>query len=256
MPDSTLPHPQGAVSWLDAMASGQDQLLQFYQPLLGWSGEAAPDDPHRYAIQKVGGKATAAIGVLPPEVPVPAVPWTGYFAVDDVDATAARIGQLGGALTMGPVDIGPLGRTAQGTDPGGATFGLWQAGEFAGFEVHGEPGCLYWFELLTTEGKASAEFYGALLGAEVQAMDEMPDSYWTLHVDGQPRAGIFRVDEVGENHWRPYFQVADVDTAVAAAVAAGATAADPAMDSPFGRMAGLIDPLGLEFRVATPPPGR
>jgi len=252
MPDSPLPHPQGSVSWLDTMAAAPDELLAFYQPLLGWSGEAAPDDPNRYAIQEVsGGKAVAAVGALPPGAPES--PWTGYFAVDDADATAARMADLGGAVVTEPADVGPLGRFALGADPGGAPFGLWQAGQFPGFQVFGEPGSLFWLELLTTEGKASAAFYGALLGAEVQELAELPGTYWTLHVDGQPRAGIFRVDATPANQWRPYFQVADVDASVAAAVAAGARATDPPMDSPFGRMAGLIDPSGREFRLATPP---
>ncbi|HTJ68394.1 MAG TPA: VOC family protein [Actinospica sp.] len=252
MPDSTLPHPEGSVAWLDTLLTGQQEYLRFYQPLFGWSGEPDPsDEVARYAQQRVHGKAVAGIGYMSEEHPM--MPWTGYFSVRDAEATVARIPELGGTVICEAMNAGNNGRFAHGVDPGGAHFGLWQALDFPGFEVYGEPGCLAWFELVTTEGKASADFYGALFGAEVQAMAEMADSYWTLHIGGEPRAGIFRVDEVETPHWRPYFQVADVDIAVAAALAAGAHVTEPVADTPFGRMAGLTDPNGIEIKVMTPP---
>lgn len=254
MPDTTLPHPQGSVCWLDMLLNAQDEALRFYQPLLGWSGEPDPQDPNRYAVQKVRGKAVAGVGAMPPSEPV--MPWTGYFAVTDIEAAVDRIGQHGGGVILGATDAPGIGRFAHGTDPAGAAFGLWQPNPFPGFEVSNEPGCLYWLELVTTEGKASADFYGALFETGTEAMAEMPDSYWTIQVGGEARAGIFRVDEVERPYWRPYFQVADVDIAVAAAVAAGATQTEQAQDSPFGRMATLLDPNGVEIRFATPPAGR
>jgi len=253
MPDTTLPHPQGSVCWLDTLLSLQEETLEFYQPLFGWTGDPDPADHVRYAVQQVHGKAVAGIGYMPPEEPT--MPWTGYFAVDDVAAVVERIPELGGTVICPATEAPGVGRFAHGIDPGGAHFALWQADPFPGFQLYGEPGCLTWFELVTTEGKVSAEFYGALLGAEVQAMEEMPDSYWTLHVGGQPRAGIFRVDEVEKPHWRPYFQVADADISVAAALAGGAHVTDPVADTPFGRMAGLLDPNGVEIKLCVPPPG-
>jgi len=252
MPDTTLPHPQGSVCWLDTLLSAPEETLQFYQPLFGWTGDPDPADPVRYAVQQVRGKAAAGVGHMPEDNPP--MPWTGYFAVDDVAATAGRIAELGGTVICPATVMPETGRFAHGIDPGGANFALWQADPFPGFQIFGEPGCLYWLELVTTEGKASAEFYGALLGVEVQAMEQMPDSYWTLHAGGEPRAGIFRVDEVAKAYWRPYFQVADVDIAVAAALAAGAHLTEPAVDTPFGRMATLLDPNGVEIKLTVPPP--
>jgi predicted enzyme related to lactoylglutathione lyase len=252
MPDSTLPHPQGSVAWLDTLLTGQQEYLQFYQPLLGWTGDPDPaDEMAHYAVQLVHGKAVAGVGYMAENQPM--MPWTGYFAVTDAEASVGRIPELGGTVTCEAMNAGDMGRFAHGVDPGGAHFGMWQALSFPGFQLHGEPGCLAWLELVTTEGKACADFYGALFGAEVQAMEELPDSYWTLHVDGEPRAGILRVDQVERPHWRPYFQVADVDIAIAAALTAGARQTEPAADTPFGRMAGLLDPNGIEFKVMVPP---
>ena len=254
MPDTTLPHPQGSVCWLDTLLVEQDAALGFYQPLLGWSGAAEPADPNAYAVQRVRGKAVAGIGRMPAGEPL--MPWTGYFAVHDVDAAVARITEHGGEVVCAATDAPGQGRFAHGKDPSGAAFGLWQGDPFQGFELSGEPGCLYWFELLTTQGKACAEFYAALLECETPDAEVMPGSYWTIRAAGEDRAGIFQVEEVERPHWRAYFHVADVDLAIAAALAAGAHVTDPAMDTPFGRMATLVDPVGLEIRIATPPPGR
>jgi uncharacterized protein len=46
-----------------------------------------------------------------------------YFAVDDADRAAARVGELGGSVMMGPTDIEP-GRFAVVADPAGAVFGV------------------------------------------------------------------------------------------------------------------------------------
>jgi hypothetical protein len=253
MPETTLPHPQGSVAWLDMMVSAPEEALQFYQSLFGWSGEAEANDPNRYAIQHVRGKAAAGIGAMPGGEP--GMPWTGYFAVTDAEATVARIAQHGGGVIMAATEVPGVGKFAHGTDPSGAAFGLWQPAPFPGFELYGEPGCMSWFELVTTEGKACADFYAGVLETEIEAMPEMPDSYWTIQVGGEPRAGIFQAESVERPHWRPYFQVADTDIAVAAALAAGAHLADEVQDTPFGRMATLLDPFGVEIKVATPPPG-
>jgi hypothetical protein len=47
--------------------------------------------------------------------------WSVTFAVDDVEATAAKAGELGGEVVAGPVDA-PWSRTATIRDPQGATF--------------------------------------------------------------------------------------------------------------------------------------
>jgi hypothetical protein len=50
--------------------------------------------------------------------------WNLYFAVGDVDATAARAGELGGATLMGPDDVPNGGRYAVIRDPQNAVFSV------------------------------------------------------------------------------------------------------------------------------------
>lgn len=251
MPETTLPHPQGAVCWIDMLLSGQSEALKFYQPLLGWSGQPDPQDPTAYAVQTVRGKAVAGIGKMPESEPL--MPWTGYFAVTDLDAAVARISANGGTVVVGASEAAGHGRFAHGADPAGAHFGLWEAGPFPGFEIWGEPGCMGWLELVTTEGKRSADFYAALLECTAEPMEAMAESYWTLQADGQPRAGIFQVDEARKPYWRPYFLVQNPDEVAAAAQAAGARLVNPPTDTPFGRMATLNDPNGLEIQISSIP---
>jgi predicted enzyme related to lactoylglutathione lyase len=49
--------------------------------------------------------------------------WMVYFAVEDVDASAARVTELGGTVSVPPSDI-PPGRFSVVTDPHGAVLSL------------------------------------------------------------------------------------------------------------------------------------
>jgi predicted enzyme related to lactoylglutathione lyase len=49
--------------------------------------------------------------------------WTVYFAVDDADATVAKVTELGGSVMRPPMDIEP-GRFAVVADPYGAAFNV------------------------------------------------------------------------------------------------------------------------------------
>jgi uncharacterized protein len=255
MPDTKVPYPQGKPCWLDYFAEEQSAALAFYRELFGWTGE--PNEEFGgYAVMRVGEHAVAGIAPRMPDMPPSPPAWNTYFAVSDIDAVAEQIEKLGGTKFVGPDEVPGTGKLVFGTDPAGAPFGLWQAGPFPGFEAEGEHGRQCWFELETTQGGASADFYAALLGVEAQPIPEMNGTYWTLNLGGEPAGGVWQNPgneaPAGGPHWVPYFQVTDVDAAVATAVAAGASVTHEAMDSPYGRLAKLRDPLGAEFSVITP----
>lgn len=50
-------------------------------------------------------------------------------------------------------------------------------------------------------------------------------------------------------HWLVYFGVADTPATVAAAQRGGGSVLVPEMDTPFGRLAVLADPVGATFSV-------
>jgi predicted enzyme related to lactoylglutathione lyase len=51
--------------------------------------------------------------------------WFAYFTVADIDAAAAKIAELGGRVSVGPVPI-PAGRLLVASDPQGAVFALFE----------------------------------------------------------------------------------------------------------------------------------
>jgi predicted enzyme related to lactoylglutathione lyase len=52
-----------------------------------------------------------------------------YFAVDDCDAAAANVAELGGAVTAPPTDI-PVGRLPVLNDPHGVVFSIIRMSQF------------------------------------------------------------------------------------------------------------------------------
>ena len=57
---------------------------------------------------------------------VPAPVWLTYIAPDDIDATAAKVTELGGTVIREPWDIEGVGRLAIVQDPAGAVIGLFK----------------------------------------------------------------------------------------------------------------------------------
>lgn len=115
-----------------------------------------------------------------------------YFASEDVDATAARIGELGGTVLAPPLDVGPLGRMCVAADPSGAVFGVWQAGSHIGAGVVNEPGGLTWDDLRSTDPETAGRFYTALFGFRIDPLAAAGPDYGTYALPGEdfPLGGV------------------------------------------------------------------
>ena len=256
MPEATLPHPQGAPCWIDIAVDPQSAALEFYRPLLGWSGEPGPAEFGGYAVMEVGGRPVAGVMQTMPDQPAATPVWTVYFAVEDAAASAARVGELGGNVFMGPQEVPGTGVMALALDPEGAVFGLWQPKPFTGIGLVGEVGAPCWFELESASGADAAAFYAGVFGTESAEAEAMPGAYWLLKAAGREVAGIWNAS--GDRaayapRWQTYLQVADVDATIEQAGAAGAKVLRAATDSPFGRFAILADPFGAQFAVLCAP---
>src|SRR6516225_1532322 len=107
--------------WYELMTSDVRAAAAFYSAVVGWKADAS--DP-QYTLLKVGDAQVAGMMETPPEVKAMGVPpmWSGYVLVGDVDATEARILQLGGKVIRPGSDIPDVGRFAVVADPQGATF--------------------------------------------------------------------------------------------------------------------------------------
>ena len=175
MTDTPRTYPQGVPSWVEGRMPDADAAGSFYAELFGWELEerVPPSVPGSYRIATLGGSDVGAIASSAD----PAA-WFTYIAVDDVDATAARVVELGGVASE-PSSAGPggtAGRGADCTDPRGAAFGLWQARERLGSQYVDRPGGWVFSDLRATDPERAVAFYRELFGWAVSEMNEGPSA--------------------------------------------------------------------------------
>lgn len=245
----TSPWPQGVPCWTDLMAPDVGTARAFYEAVLGWSFADTGSEYGGYVIAEAEGAAAAGIGPLREGA---RTGWTLYFATDDADATAARVGQLGGTVLLPPGDVGPLGRMSVVADPTGAPFGLWQAGRHIGAGVANGPGGLTWEDLRTSDPEAARAFFADLFGYRFEGIPQEAGDYRIMFRPGEdhPIGGIGgMMGSEGEPHWLVYFGVTAADPAASAAERGGGAVLAPPFDTPYGRMAALLDPAGAGFWV-------
>ena len=163
--------------------------------------------------------------------------WNTYLAVDSADDAAARVEAAGGKVAMAPFDITDAGRMAFVLDPAGAAVALWQASQHIGATLVNEPGTVVWNELMTTDPGVIA-FYADVLGLTTTTMDMGGEDYVMFEAGGKIVGGTTAPQMPSvPNHWQVYFEVADVDAAVAKAAELGGDGRGPAV-RPAGRPAG------------------
>jgi uncharacterized protein len=116
-------------------------------------------------------------------------------------------------------------------------------------------GDFIWYELMTSDIGASADFYGAVVGWQCRAFDTTPGSYRIFGIGGTDVAGLMTVPAEAAGRgarpgWLGYVGVDNVDAAAADIVKAGGVQHVPPTDIPgVGRFAMLADPQGAKFYV-------
>lgn len=258
MPEFTEYAP-GTPCWVDVTSPDLDRTTTFYGGLFGWNAERDPrPEAGGYTMFSLSGKSVAAASPPPPGQEGVPPHWTTYIASDDVDATAERIREAGGAVLAEPFDVFDAGRMTVAQDPTGAVFGVWQAGAHHGAELANEPGTLSWNECQTTDAGAAEQFYCAVFG---YAIDEMPmgegEPYRVLKVGDKGVGGLMQIGpQMGgvPPNWATTFNVADTDRSCFQAEELGASVLMPPTDLPeIGRFAVLRDPVGAVFAVIANP---
>ena len=260
MPEVTS-HALGAPSWAELSTTDEAGALSFYGALFGWEDEPNEMGPNwYYHMQKVKGHYACSIYQQGEEERSQNVPphWNIYLTVNNVEEAAAAIGQNGGSVVFGPMDVFEAGRMAMCQDPQGAFFAIWEPKQHIGAGIKGETGAMCWNELLTTDRNAAVEFYIAALGVERGEVMQ-PHEYAMLNAGGTEVAGVMQITpEMGgfPPHWSIYFGVDNADESVEKAQSLGATIYVPATDivpvegqPAIGRFAALADPQGAVFNV-------
>jgi predicted enzyme related to lactoylglutathione lyase len=112
----------GTFCWPELVTTDLTASASFYREVFGWTDKRGDDPSMEYVEYQLG--VTSVAGMMPktPDMPAEAPPfWTIYFAVEDTDATLAKVAELGGATVAGPMDV-PVGRFAVCADTAGAMF--------------------------------------------------------------------------------------------------------------------------------------
>ena len=249
--------PAGTPTWIDLMAPDVDAARAFYQAVFGWEYDIGGPEYGGYTTARLGQRMTAGLmGNQPGAPPMPAA-WNLYFATDNIEADVAHAVELGAKVVSPAMAVGEFGHMASCEDPTGAAFSFWQAGQHVGSQVTDEPGSTAWCELYTSNAKQARDFYTAVLGATA---DPMPGGmeYYVLKHGETMLGGIMQIDPAwGAFHpqWITYFAVANADETVALVTKHGGKVMGNIDDSPFGRIAALMDPSGATFKIVQPPAG-
>jgi predicted enzyme related to lactoylglutathione lyase len=241
----------GTPSWVDLTTPHLDGALQFYGGLFGWEFEDAGEEAGHYHMAHVRGKRVAGLGPAQEGAP-PFAYWTTYLAGSDVDEHAAAIGDAGGRVLFGPLDVMGQGRMVVAQDPEGAAFGIWQPQAHTGSQLANENATFTWNERMTRDIEGTKRFYGAVFGHTFEDLLDTPAStYQIIKVSGHVVGGMFTIpDDVPPEappQWLTYFQLDDVDAGFERVRELGGRLLRDPVDSPYGRYAPVQDPQGAAF---------
>jgi len=116
----------GIFSWNELITTDLDSAKEFYGKVLGWTfTETKTIYGNTYVMAMKGETPVAGMmlkeGNVPDEVP-PC--WDPYVTVDDVDASAKLVEELGGTVVLPPTEIPNVGRFCVILDKQGVSLNL------------------------------------------------------------------------------------------------------------------------------------
>jgi len=116
------------LTWFEIHATDPARAMRFYGHLLGWTFESFGDD---YWLIHTGDPASPGIdgGLMPRRgaAPVEGAPVNAYtcvVSVADVDDAVARLGELGGSVSVAKFPVPSVGWLAYARDTEGNVFGI------------------------------------------------------------------------------------------------------------------------------------
>ncbi|MBV8567630.1 MAG: VOC family protein [Methylobacteriaceae bacterium] len=249
----------GKFVWYDQMSEDLKGSEAFYKKVVGWDIAANTMNEQAYSILKTGDAMVGGLMPTPEDARKAGMKagWTGYVAVDDVDAFAQKVKGAGGAVYRPAADIPNVGRFAVVADPDGAGFILFKGnGEAPPPQDPQGPGQFGWRELHAGNGAKAFDFYAGLFGwTKGEAMDMGPGGvYQIFNIQGTMAGGIMnKMAEEPRPHWLYYINVDAADAAVERVKAGGGQVLNGPMEVPGGLWATqALDPQGAMFGLLAP----
>lgn len=245
-------HAPGTISWVDLATSDQAGAKEFYAGMLGWEYDDQPaGEGVTYSMAKLRGRSVAAISPQREDESSQGIPphWNVYVTVEDVDASAGKVGEASGQVFAGPFDVFDAGRMAVIADPTGAVLSLWQPGTSIGAELVNVPGAMTWADCATSDPAAAEAFYTSLFGWRFDQMSEDPP-YWVIWNGERTNGGLAEPPGGVPPHWYPYFGAIGMEETMQIAESSGGTLSVGPVDVPNGgRFALIQDPQGASFGI-------
>ena len=250
----------GRFIWYELTTTDVDRAKAFYADVIGWGTQDVPVPGARYTLFTADGTSVSGVMSLPESASkIGFRPgWLGYVGVDDVDAAAARIKELGGEVHVPPRDIPNVSRVSVAVDPQRVTFALFKWLPDGGASEPPPPpdlnavGRVGWHELIAADWEKAWPFYGALFGWQKETTDSGDvGSYQVFSAGGQTIGGMFtKSPAVPVPFWLFYFNVADIDMALRRVKAGGGRVVDGPIEVPDSRwIAQCTDPQGAIFAL-------
>jgi predicted enzyme related to lactoylglutathione lyase len=238
----------GTFCWADLGTTDGDAAKAFYTGVFGWEAvDQATGGAGTYTTFKLEGRDVAAMYEMGEEERSSLTPhWSSYVSVEDVDALAPKVLELGGEVLAHPFDVMQSGRMTALRDPTGATVHLWQPRAQVGAGRVNDAGCMVWNELATPDPARARDFFGELLGWTVEPEES---GYGVIKNSGALNGGIRPPQDGEPTHWLVYFTVASVDDAITNIRDAGGSVIAGPMTTPVGRVAAVRDPQGAAFAL-------
>jgi uncharacterized protein len=251
--------PHGRFVWYELMTPDPDAAKAFYAEVVGWRvREATP--AMAYSLFTVGKQPVCGLTALPPEARAMGIEprWLGYVAVDDVDAAAATLTRLGGAVHVPPADVPGISRYSLVADLQSATFALfkWLNPDRDPPPAPGIAGSVGWHELLAADRETAFAFYRELFGWQKAGTDvDSAGTYLLFSAGGQTIGGMFNKPAMAPTpFWLFYFTTGDIDAAAQRVRSCGGQI----LEGPIGMRNGMevvrcLDPQGAVFALTGTP---
>jgi predicted enzyme related to lactoylglutathione lyase len=248
--------PSGIPCWVELATLDEEATRRFYSRLFGWTFHLNPDPATpdgRYLVATLGRLPVGGLYRTPAGRPSH---WTINISVASTASAAQWVAHLGGAVTLGPVDIPGRGSIVHAEDPTGAPLVLWRPPADWNFGI-GLPCTFATADLNTHDGPAADAFFCRLFRyTALQIGDTRGVDYTEWRLEQEPVLYRYVMGpEYPRNtpaHWMVYFAVdpaLGINATAGHAVMLGGRAVVEPYDSPWGRIAVLADPSGAVFSI-------
>ena len=113
----------GEITHIELPSDDLERAKAFYSELFGWPMQQVPEMPDYVLFQSGPGESGGAIGMRGVSAPDR---MRLYVEVESLDATLAKVQELGGSIAVEITDVPGQGRYAAVVDTEGNEIGLWE----------------------------------------------------------------------------------------------------------------------------------